>query len=611
MFFTRPERVERQRYAVAIIGGGVAGLSLALSLPRSLRVALLTKGVLGESNTRYAQGGLAAAVGNDDSPELHFRDTLVAGAGLCDQEAVRILVEEAPEAVRWLIELGTQFDRKPAAEQNGSAGFQAYVMGHEAAHSRRRVLHAQGDATGAEIERALVAAVRARPNITIYERCFARELLTAEGACAGVAALDQGGAPFEISAQNTILANGGAGRLWLRTSNPPLATADGLALAWRAGAALADLEFTQFHPTVLVLPDTPGSAFLISEAVRGEGAYLRNQAGERFMPRYHKDAELAPRDVVARAILSEMLREGTGARATNGSESAGTRFPQAPAAVGAPSAYLDLRHLPAEAMRARFPTIAAICAEHGLDLARDLIPVAPAAHYFMGGVAVDAWGRTTLPHLYAIGEVACTGVHGANRLASNSLLEGLVFGRRVANEISQTLAGDKQTHNTSAWPTADSLFTGKTSSTHNVSVDATPVSAPVADARIQSALQRVMWEHVSLYRDETGLGQAAQAVQRLIEEAQMVAEPAASSIVQNTLAGAASFAGYETSNMLVIAQLIITAARQRHESRGSHYRNDYPNTDHALTGRHTLLLNTMLNRSVSGSNRTKEAISHV
>ena len=588
MSFTRPERAERQPYAVAIIGGGVAGLSLALSLPRSSRVALLTKGLLGESNTRYAQGGLAAAVGNDDSPELHFRDTLVAGAGLCDEEAVRILVEEAPDAVRWLIDLGAQFDRKPAYEQNDSAGFQAYIMGHEAAHSRRRVLHAQGDATGAEIERVLVAAVRARSNIAIYERCFARELLIADESCAGVAALDPSGAPFEISAQHTILANGGAGQLWLRTSNPPLATADGLALAWRAGATLADLEFTQFHPTVLTPPDNPESAFLISEAVRGEGAYLRNQAGERFMPRYHKDAELAPRDVVARAILSEMLREN------------------------ATSAYLDLRHLPAEAMRARFPTIAAFCAEHGLDLARDLIPVAPAAHYFMGGVAVDTWGRTTLPQLYAIGEVACTGVHGANRLASNSLLEGLVFGRRVANEISRILAGDEDTQSASIWPTAERLFNGHTSSRPTASVDAAPVNAPVADARIQSALQRVMWEHVSLYRDEAGLQQAAQAVQRLIEEAQIAGEqPVTQATREDAPADAPTFAGHETSNMLLLAQLIITAARQRRESRGSHYRNDYPNPDPALAGRHTLLLNTTPNRATLVSERAKGAISHV
>ncbi len=568
---------------VVIIGGGVAGLSLTLSLPASLRIALITKSALGESNTRYAQGGIAAAVGSDDSPELHFRDTLIAGAGLCDEAAVRVLVEQAPAALRWLINLGAQFDRSESAansrEQTASGEFHTYSMGHEAAHSRRRVLHAQGDATGAEIERALVAAVRAHPNIDIYEHTFARDLLIEDGQCRGVLALDQSGQSFSLLARATVLANGGAGRLWLRTSNPPLATADGLALAWRAGAALADLEFTQFHPTIMVTPGDPDSAFLISEAVRGEGAYLRNQAGERFMPRYHPDAELAPRDVVARAILNEMLREG------------------------APCAYLDLRHLPAGAMRARFPTIAAICAQHGLDLARDLIPVAPAAHYFMGGVAVDTWSRTTLPQLYAIGEVACTGVHGANRLASNSLLEGLVFGRRAATAIAQMLDGiqplvDSVPHNEQAsastvWPDAAHLFSGKGSSIQMIAAPASAASMPPADLHIQNALQRVMWEYASLYRDEPGLQQAEQALQHLLEEAadRGTAEKWSAS-EEPALSSAAPFAAYETNNMLQAAQLIIAAARQRRESRGSHYRSDYPAADPALAGQHTLLLNT-------------------
>jgi L-aspartate oxidase len=584
MTFTRSARGAEQHADVAIIGGGVAGLSLALSLPASLRIALLTKGALGESNTRYAQGGLAAAVGSDDSPELHFHDTLVAGAGLCNETAVRLLVEQAPDAVRWLIAIGAQFDRSQSAESAPASPFQAYIMGHEAAHSRRRVLHAQGDATGAEIERALVAAVRARTNITIYEHAFARDLLMQDGQCRGILTLDQSGQLFHLLARATVLANGGAGRLWLRTSNPPLATADGLALAWRAGAALADVEFTQFHPTILVTPDNNGSAFLISEAVRGEGAYLRNQAGERFMPRYHSDTELAPRDVVARAILSEMLREG------------------------APCAYLDLRHLPAEAMRARFPMIAATCAQYGLDLARDLIPVAPAAHYFMGGVAVDTWGRTTLPQLYAVGEAACTGVHGANRLASNSLLEGLVYGRRAAAAIAQALVAGA--HNValdeipSAWPDAAHLFTGKDSSTRMLPTAAISANTPIADPRIQSALQRIMWEHVSLYRDETGLQQASLALQRLLEEAAApeTANPTARAVEsvhpaslaedQAEASSMAPFTGYETSNMLQIAQLVIAAARQRRESRGSHYRSDYPAADPALAGQHTLLLNT-------------------
>ncbi len=619
MPLTRPEPAAEEQYDVIILGGGIAGLSLALSFPPALRVALLTKGVLGESNTRYAQGGLAAAVSSDDSPELHFHDTLVAGAGLCDEAAVRILVEQAPDAVRWLIELGTEFDRKASASASASTSasasatsarpsaavpasnselFQAYIMGHEAAHSRRRVLHAHGDATGAEIERALVAAVRTHPSITIYEQTFAADLLVDNGQCAGVLALDQSGRRFALRARATVLANGGAGRLWLRTSNPPVATADGLALAWRAGAALADLEFTQFHPTVLVTPGESGSAFLISEAVRGEGAYLRNAAGERFMPRYHPDAELAPRDVVARAILSEMLREQ------------------------APSAYLDLRHLPAEAMYARFPTIAMICKQHGYDLAHDLIPVAPAAHYFMGGVAVDPWGRTTIPNLYAIGEVACTGVHGANRLASNSLLEGLVNGRRVAAALTATLSGnahpDENPAEVTTWPSATTLFSGKGSSVQMLPVSSGAVPGPIADARIQGALQHVMWEHVSLYRDAAGLQQAADAVQRLLEEARGTAQG-----TKKEESGSAPFAGYETSNMLQVARLIITAALQRHESRGSHYRHDYPATDPALNGRHTLLLNASVSKwaatntsasasaSVAAAMAAQEVICHV
>jgi L-aspartate oxidase len=558
---------------VVILGGGIAGLSLALSFPPTLRVALLTKGALGESNTRYAQGGLAAAVSSDDSPDLHYHDTMVAGAGLCDETDVRILVEQAPDDVRWLIELGTQFDRKaPAsasapsstlANREQSSLFHAYVMGHEAAHSRRRVLHAHGDATGAEIERALVAAVRSHPSITIYEHTFAADLLMHNDQCVGVQALDQSGQQISLHARTTVLANGGAGRLWLRTSNPPVATADGLALAWRAGAALADLEFTQFHPTVLVAPDDSGSAFLISEAVRGEGAYLRNAAGERFMPRYHPDAELAPRDVVARAILSEMLREGS------------------------PSAFLDLRHLPAQAMYARFPTIAMICQQHGYDLAHDLIPVAPAAHYFMGGVAVDTWGRTSTHNLYAIGEVACTGVHGANRLASNSLLEGLVYGRRAALAITDALTGTSDATDYPSWPTAATLFTGTGSTAQILPTHAPALPGPIANARIQTALQRIMWEHVSLHRAETGLQQAAQAVQQLVTEARATKkeETGPSSF-------AADFAAYETSNMLQVAQLIIAAASERQESRGSHYRHDFPATDPALNGRHTLLLDT-------------------
>src|SRR5437868_5567847 len=307
--------VNSQAYDVAIIGGGIAGLSVALRLPGHMRVALFTKGQLGESNTRYAQGGLTAALGADDGPDLHFQDTIAAGAGLCDEAAVRVLVEQAPAAVNWLIQHGVQFDRaQPDSSIHTTSASNAIhttpdglLLGREAAHSRWRVLHAGGDATGAEIERALTTAVRKRSSIVLYEQMYVRSLHVENGGCTGVEAVARDGQAFTVKAQATILANGGAGGLWLHTSNPAGATADGLALAWRAGAALTDLEFMQFHPTVLVVGS---GSHLISEAVRGEGAYLRNHAGERFMSRYHELVELAPRDVVARAILSEMLSEG-------------------------------------------------------------------------------------------------------------------------------------------------------------------------------------------------------------------------------------------------------------------------------------------------------------
>ena len=390
-----------RRYDVIVIGAGVAGLAFTLRLPPRLRVALLTKSALGESNTRYAQGGLAVAVGADDSPQLHFEDTLVAGAGLCDEDAVRALVDGAPAAVRWLIDIGTAFDREG----------DAWALGREGAHRRRRVLHAGGDATGAEIERALVARVRADANVEIHADAFAHDLIVADGRCQGVLADIGAGSPVALLAPVTVIAAGGAGQLWATTSNPPGATADGLAMAHRAGAAIADVEFMQFHPTVLAVPGT--TPFLVSEAVRGEGAWLRNAGGARFMVDAHPQAELAPRDVVARAIQRQIVADGRD------------------------HVDLDLRHLDPDATRRHFPTIAAELARRGLDLARNLIPVAPAAHYFMGGIVAGTDGRTSLPGLLALGEASCTGVHGANRLASNSLLEGLVFGLAAADHIGE------------------------------------------------------------------------------------------------------------------------------------------------------------------------------
>lgn len=559
---TRGER----SYDLIIIGGGVAGLSTLLTLPERARVALLTKAALGESNTRYAQGGLAAPVGLDDDPELQLRDTIVAGAGLVDEGATRAMLAEARDAVAWLVAQGTNFDERDVTRGVAEAQAPRDPLGElatrfdltlEAAHSRRRVLHAHGDATGAEIERALVDAARRRPHTEIFESILALDLLLDGPRCVGVV-VDAGGQLARLTAtRGVVLANGGAGRLWLRTSNPPGATADGVALAWRAGAALADLEFCQFHPTVLVDKDASAEPLLVSEAVRGEGAYLRNGKGERFMPRYHADAELAPRDVVARAILSEMLAEN------------------------APSAFLDLRHLPAEETRERFPSITAACRARGLDLATDLIPVAPAAHYYMGGVVTDTWGRTTIPGLYAVGEVSCTGVHGANRLASNSLLEGLVFGRRAARLIGQSLDDPAAERD---WPVTPAL-TGPWVDVSSIVMPGAQPGAPVA-METRAAIQRLMWERVSLRRDAQGLTSALDELRALAADGPY--DP-------------------ETANMLLVAQGVALAALSREESRGGHYRVDFPERDTSRDGRHTMLWPAL----PAGGERAAREVAHV
>ena len=527
-------------YDVVVVGAGVAGLAYALRLPRGPRVALLTKGVLGESNTRYAQGGLAAAVGVDDAPALHEADTLAAGAGLCDAAAVRRMVDGAPAAVAWLVDLGTRFDRDASG---------APVLGREAAHGRRRVLHAGGDATGAEIERALVARVRADPGIDVFEHAVALDLIVAGGRCRGVIAqLAPGADPVALEAPITILAAGGAGRLWATTSNPPGATADGLAMALRASVAVADLEFAQFHPTVLALPG--GDPFLVSEAVRGEGAVLRGADGSRFLAAgdgAHPLAELAPRDHVARAIGRQMARDGR------------------------EWVDLDLRHLDPEAMRVRFPTIARELAGRGLDLATDLIPVAPAAHYFMGGVVAGTAGETSLPGLLALGEAACTGVHGANRLASNSLLEGLVFGLAAADRWGDTAAPAAPWRARGVAPSPTATVPPRSDAASNG-----PAGETVGELR--TALQRAMSRHAAVVRDAAGLATAAAAIAAIA-----AAIPGAGD-------GGAARAVWELRNLATAAGAVVDAAARREESRGAHARADFPATDPSLDGLHLIHL---------------------
>jgi len=520
-----------------IVGGGIAGLRAAVGLAGAGRVLVLTKADPAESNTGYAQGGIAAAVGDDDSPELHAADTMRAGDGLCDEAAVRVLVEDGPRYVRELIDWGTRFDR----DANGRP-----ALGREAAHSVRRVLHA-GDATGREIGRVLWERVRSLPSVDIVDHALVTELLIEDGRVAGVRFFDAHGAsakrgegvPAErvrgagapgvakdVRARATLLATGGAGQVFRETTNPAVATGDGIALAYRAGARVADLEFVQFHPTALNRTDAP--RFLISEALRGEGARLVNAAGEPFMTRYHRDGDLAPRDIVARSIARESERTGE-------------------------AIFLTLAHLDAAYVRRRFPTIDEMCRRIGLDLARDPIPVGPAAHYIMGGVDTDEWGRTSLPGLYAAGEVACTGVHGANRLASNSLLEGLVFGARAASAMqepprSARLKGDRVMVNGS-WLMAVSDRSGMTIS-HQSS------------AMTIEGIRDLMWRCAGLFRTREGLETAVAA----LDAADVAATPATAE-------------GGRHRNLVTVARLIARAALRREESRGGHFRADFPKRD--------------------------------
>ena len=494
------------RFDYIIVGSGIAGLYAALLARHDGSVCVLTKGSIDECNTKYAQGGIAAAVGTDDDPELHLRDTIAAGAGLVDEEAARILVESAADRIGDLIDFGVPFD-----STDGEV-----ALGREAAHSRNRILHAGGDSTGAHIEISL-GSVAQLSRITIKEHVQVEELVVEHGRAAGLIALDARSNTTErFDAGAIVLATGGCGQLFRVSTNPDIATADGVALAYRAGAEVADMEFIQFHPTALRLPGVP--VFLISEAVRGEGGILRNAAGERFMPGYDERAELAPRDIVARAIVSEMHATDTD------------------------RVYLDLRHLAAARVMARFPQIYRHCLDHGVDITRDLIPVSPAAHYMMGGVRTNTWGETTIRGLYACGEVACTGVHGANRLASNSLLETVVFAKRIVQRCQEGADG-------AAMLSAESI---------DLPQRAHEGVAPPDRA----SLQALMWDKVGIVRERDGLDAA---VRRL-------------SAWREAMAPALDRPSHELANMLLAGELMASAALIREESRGAHYRTDFPET---------------------------------
>lgn len=513
-----------QQFDVLIIGSGLAGLTVALKVASEKKVCLVSKRKINDNSSSWAQGGIAAVLTGDDSIEAHIQDTLIAGAGLCDQEVTRQVASHARETVEWLIAQGVPFTR----EDDGSG----YHLTREGGHSHRRIIHA-ADATGHAVQKTLAEQVLSHPNITVLEDHIAVDLITSRKAgigapqdnaeCLGAYVLDNmTGKVMTIGAQQTVLATGGAGKVYLYTTNPDVSTGDGVAMAWRAGCRVANMEFIQFHPTCLFHPKA--KSFLITEAVRGEGGILRLPDGTKFMPQHDKRGELAPRDVVARAIDFEMKKRGLDC------------------------VFLDISHKPADFVISHFPTIYRRCMELGIDITKEPIPVVPAAHYSCGGVMTDHTGRTDLASLYAIGETACTGLHGANRLASNSLLECMVFGQAAANDI--LAQAQKPSVVLPYWDESR----------------VTDADEEVIITHNWNELRRTMWNYVGIVRTSKRLTRAMHRIQMLRDE---VDEFYSNFRVSNNL--------IELRNLLQVAELIVRSAMERHESRGLHYSKDYPN----------------------------------